>query len=102
MMFAEDILRKILTNLISNALKFTPKGGQVSVYIASLMSENGEKLFISVSDTGKGIHQEDIDRIFNRFYQADNAISGIGERAERNGHRAVFVPEAGLVAIRAR
>lgn len=72
MMFAEDILRKILTNLISNALKFTPKGGQVSVYIASLMSENGEKLFISVSDTGKGIPQEDIDRIFNRFYQADN------------------------------
>ena len=72
MMFAEDILRKILTNLISNALKFTPKGGNVSVYVASLSTDQGEQLFIGVNDTGKGIPQEDIDRIFNRFYQADN------------------------------
>lgn len=72
MMFAEDILRKILTNLISNALKFTPKGGNVSVYVASLSTAQGEQLFIGVNDTGKGIPQEDIDRIFNRFYQADN------------------------------
>ena len=72
MMYAEDALRKLLTNLISNALKFTPKGGSVSVYIAVLKADDGEKLFLSVHDTGKGIPEEDIDRIFNRFYQADN------------------------------
>ena len=72
MMYAEDILRKILANLISNALKFTPKGGSVTLYVASLKAEEGEKLFISVCDTGKGIPEEDLDRIFNRFYQSDN------------------------------
>lgn len=72
MMYAEDALRKLLTNLISNALKFTPKGGRVSVYVAVLKTDGGEKLFLSVHDTGKGIPEEDINRIFNRFYQADN------------------------------
>lgn len=72
MMYAEDALRKLLTNLISNAMKFTPKGGRVSVYVAVLKTDGGEKLFLSVHDTGKGIPEEDINRIFNRFYQADN------------------------------
>lgn len=72
MMYAEDALRKLLTNLISNAMKFTPKGGHVSVYVAVLKTDGGEKLFLSVHDTGKGIPEEDINRIFNRFYQADN------------------------------
>ena len=72
MLFAEDIMQKIMTNLISNALKFTPKGGKVSIYVASLDTGDGEKIFISVHDTGKGIPEEDISRIFNRFYQSDN------------------------------
>lgn len=72
MMFDEDILRKVLTNLISNALKFTPKGGAVTVYAAVLNTVDGERLFMGVKDTGKGIPEEDINRIFNRFYQSDN------------------------------
>lgn len=72
MMFAEDILRKILTNLISNALKFTPRGGEVTVYVASLRADRGEQLFIGVCDTGKGIPGEDLNRVFERFYQSDN------------------------------
>lgn len=72
LMFDEDIMRKVLTNLISNALKFTPKGGIVSVYVAILNSMKGEQLFIGVKDTGKGIPKSDIERIFNRFYQSDN------------------------------
>lgn len=72
MMFDEDILRKVLTNLISNALKFTPKGGEVSVYAAILNTADGEQLFMGVKDTGKGIPEEDVERIFNRFYQSDN------------------------------
>lgn len=72
MMFDEDILRKVLTNLISNALKFTPRGGAVTVYAAILDTTDGEHLFIGVKDTGKGIPEKDIERIFNRFYQSDN------------------------------
>lgn len=73
LMFAEDVMRKILTNLISNALKFTPQGGSISVYVCTLkLDETGERLFIGVRDTGKGIPEEDIERIFNRFYQSDN------------------------------
>ncbi|WP_300726539.1 hybrid sensor histidine kinase/response regulator transcription factor [uncultured Bacteroides sp.] len=72
MMFDEDIMRKILTNLISNALKFTPKGGVVSVYVSVLNTVDGEMLFIGVKDTGKGIPETDLESIFNRFYQSDN------------------------------
>lgn len=73
LMFAEDVMRKVLTNLVSNSLKFTPKGGAVLVYVSTLYTETQEeKLFIGVRDTGKGIPEEDIDRIFNRFYQSDN------------------------------
>lgn len=75
MMFDEDIMRKVITNLISNALKFTERKGSVSVYATVLNENNSEKLYICVRDTGKGIPEEDIDRIFNRFYQADNQMS---------------------------
>ena len=72
MMFDEDIMRKVITNLISNAIKFTEKGGVVSVYAATVNDNGGEKLYICVRDTGKGIPEGDIEKIFNRFYQADN------------------------------
>ena len=72
MMFDEDIMRKVITNLISNAIKFTEKGGMVSVYAATVNDNGGEKLYICVRDTGKGIPEGDIEKIFNRFYQADN------------------------------
>ncbi|MFA6029627.1 MAG: ATP-binding protein [Elusimicrobiota bacterium] len=58
-------LRQILINLIGNALKFTPKGGRVTV---SAKPEEGEVCF-SVADTGKGIAKKDLERIFERFYQ---------------------------------
>lgn len=72
MMFDEDIMRKVITNLISNAIKFTEKGGMVSVYAATVNDNGEEKLYICVRDTGKGIPEGDIEKIFNRFYQADN------------------------------
>lgn len=72
MMYDEDIMRKVITNLISNAIKFTEKGGLVSVYAAIVKDNSAEKLYMCVRDTGKGIPEDDIERIFNRFYQADN------------------------------
>lgn len=72
LMFDEDVMRKIMTNLISNALKFTPKGGSIGIYVGVIGSEKDRKLFISVRDTGKGIPEQDMERIFSQFYQSDN------------------------------
>ncbi len=70
-----DRLAQVFTNLVDNALKFTPSGGVISLN-ASVM--NGEML-VSVSDTGAGIPAEAQAHIFDRFYQADSSRRG-GEK----------------------
>lgn len=74
--FDEDSMRKVFTNLLSNAIKFTPNGGRVSLFIALLpsLTDQEERLYICVSDTGSGIPEEDITKIFNRFYQSHGQI----------------------------
>jgi len=61
----------IMNNLLSNAFKFTEKGGKIKVSILS----KDEGIQINVSDTGIGIKDEDLKQIFNRFYQADSGHS---------------------------
>jgi PAS domain S-box-containing protein len=73
-------LEQALSNLISNALKFTPPGGTVTVALKT----TGGRVELSVADTGPGIHPQDLDRIFERFYRTSTAIdqavkgSGLG------------------------
>ncbi len=57
---------KIFNNLLSNALKFTKEGDSIEV----TLGENQSSIFLRVSDTGKGIHPDDLPHIFNRFYQS--------------------------------
>lgn len=64
-------LEQLFVILIDNAIKYTPKGGQVSV---SLMTTS-DKAFVSVKDTGVGIKEEDKDKIFQRFYRVDKVRS---------------------------
>jgi signal transduction histidine kinase len=64
-----DRLAQVLTNLISNAIKFTSAGGQVRVRTA--VSAGG--VIVSVQDDGIGIPEKDLARIFERFYQVDKA-----------------------------
>ncbi len=77
--FDKDKLQKIVTNLISNALKFTPPGGKVKLSLSRTDSGNA---IIKVIDTGRGIPQEKLDKIFSRFYQvndvADKYTGGTG------------------------
>ena len=75
-LFDEEAMHKVVTNLLSNAIKYTPDNGIVSVYLASIKDkeENSEKLYISISDSGTGIKEDDLENIFNRFFQSkDNA-----------------------------
>ncbi len=84
MAFDEDKIGKVVNNLLSNAFKFTPRGGRVDVAVGLLQGKaESQVLEIKVSDTGIGVKDEDKKRIFERFYQADrpdgNASgSGIG------------------------
>ena len=81
----ERKLKQVMYNLLSNAMKFTPEGGKVTVNAQSFRHNGGDKkkdkksnvngLKISVSDTGIGIKAEDIGRIFNPFEQVENSAS---------------------------
>jgi signal transduction histidine kinase len=62
-------MRRVLDNLLGNALKFTPEGGRVAVDV----SHNHDKVFLVVSDSGIGIPPEHLAKIFQRFYQVDNS-----------------------------
>lgn len=70
-----DRLNDIVSNLLTNAIKFTPPGGRVALQI-SIESEN--TLCIAVEDTGIGIAPEHLPRIFDRFYQIDAPDKGTG------------------------
>ena len=62
-------IKSLVTNLISNAIKFTPNDGKVSVSI----EYSNEELILSVSDTGIGIPEKDISHIFDRFYRVPHS-----------------------------
>ncbi|UBM58743.1 response regulator [Marinilongibacter aquaticus] len=78
--FDKDKLQKILSNLLSNAFKFTPEGGEVRMEISS----KGNDLVLDISDSGLGIPPADLPFVFERFYQvkdlnkAEQVGSGIG------------------------
>jgi len=72
--FDSEKWEKILFNLISNALKFTPEDGEVSVKLFALEKDNENSLMqLQVSDTGIGIPEANIPFVFRRFYQVDES-----------------------------
>ena len=68
-----ELLRRTLTNLVHNALKFTPRGGNIRV---SSIREPGVWIF-KVADTGVGIPAEHLPRLFGKFYRVENGDSGV-------------------------
>jgi signal transduction histidine kinase/DNA-binding response OmpR family regulator len=62
-------LMQVLANLLSNALKFTQAGGSVTVNLEKATGNPDNSAVIRVSDTGRGIPEESVDRVFDRFYQ---------------------------------
>ena len=68
----EQRIRQVFENLLGNALKFTPEGGDVRVSAAIRMDGpgSGREVEVRVSDTGPGIPEEDLEKVFKRFYQS--------------------------------
>lgn len=66
-----DRIEQVVINILSNAIKYTPNGGKITVYIGKLFNE----VYVKVVDTGVGIPQKDLPRIFERFYRVDKARS---------------------------
>jgi DNA-binding response OmpR family regulator/nitrogen-specific signal transduction histidine kinase len=77
MEFDPEKMKKIVTNLLSNAFKFTPENGKIDVTLSLIQQLNDDKklLKIAVSDTGIGIPEKDQKRIFERFYRVENPDS---------------------------
>jgi len=65
----EERIQQVVTNLVHNAIKFTPSGGEVAISAVA----SGDEIVVSVRDTGVGISADDLPRIFERFYKADQA-----------------------------
>ena len=70
-----DLLERVFFNLLSNAFKFTPEGGSVRIEL----TEEGDRVFIQVIDTGSGIQPANLPHLFDRFYTEDRSMgTGIG------------------------
>ena len=65
-------IEKVINNLLSNAIKFTPEGGKVKLLMEK-SEQNQPGVRLTILDTGPGIAKEDVDKIFNRFYQVDGS-----------------------------
>ncbi|WP_162339645.1 hybrid sensor histidine kinase/response regulator transcription factor [Cyclobacterium salsum] len=66
-------LAMIVSNLLSNAIKFTPDHGQITVHLNQIFGSGTSYFTLIVNDNGKGLQQEEIPYVFDRFYQADQS-----------------------------
>jgi signal transduction histidine kinase len=72
-------IRQVLSNLIANALRYTPRDGSIHVVSTSATSEDGKYAEVTVEDTGVGIAPDVLPHIFNRFYKSrDSSGTGLG------------------------
>jgi len=76
--FDKEAMRKLLHNFLSNAAKYTPDGGTISIYAAVLRKPSDDSapplLYVNVKDTGDGIDPNDLDKVFDKFYQGKSTM----------------------------
>lgn len=68
-------LERVFSNLLDNSIKFTPPGGQIRISVASEPRRGEPGVVVRVADTGQGIPEDELNRIFDRFYQVDPSSS---------------------------
>lgn len=73
--FDEDSILKVMTNLFSNAIKYTPNGGEITIYLKSIKDKEtyDDLIYLSIKDSGIGIPENEIDQVFERYYQSSNS-----------------------------
>jgi heavy metal sensor kinase len=91
-----QMIKRILSNLLDNAIKYTPSGGSVEV---ALSEKDGTEAAVTVQDTGTGIPREDLPRIFERFYRCDNSRSQPGTGLGLSLARALARALEGDIAV---
>lgn len=86
---------KVVANLLSNAFKYTPDGGEIVLTI----SMEGKHAVMTVKDNGNGLDNENMDKLFERFYQGNNArrISSVGTGIGLNLSRAIVTLHGGII-----
>jgi PAS domain S-box-containing protein len=102
-----DRFKQIVTNLLDNAINYTPEGGQVCIRLAREQREHGAAAVLSVQDTGVGISAKALPRIFEPFYRAAEGTArgtGLGltiarELTELHGGRIVVESEPGKGSV---
>jgi signal transduction histidine kinase/DNA-binding response OmpR family regulator/ligand-binding sensor domain-containing protein len=77
--YDQDKVFIIASNLLTNAIKFTPKGGKIIFHVKKEKYGDKETLVLKVQDSGIGIKEEHLPHIFDRFYQVDNTSTRKGE-----------------------
>ncbi|MBT8147103.1 MAG: HAMP domain-containing histidine kinase [Gammaproteobacteria bacterium] len=90
-----QFLQRLIGNLLDNAIKYTPAGGEVS--IEQIVSDTD--VVIKVRDTGQGISEEDMPRIFERFYRADQSRTKPGTGLGLSLARAIVNAHLGSIAV---
>ena len=94
--FDKEQMKKVLVNLLSNAYKFTPEGGYVSVVIENV----GESVIIKVSDNGKGISSENLDKLFDNFFQEnDYGIQNTGYGIGLALSKSIIMLHKGVLSV---
>jgi signal transduction histidine kinase len=91
-----DRLRQALANLVDNAIKYTPRGGRVDLSASS----DADAVMIRVADTGPGISEQDLPRIFDRLYRGDQSRTTRGLGLGLNLVRAYIEAQGGSVSVK--
>jgi heavy metal sensor kinase len=89
------MIQRMLSNLLDNAIKYTPAGGAVSVSV----SESVSQIFVAFEDTGIGISSEDLPRVFERFYRCDQSRSRSGIGLGLSLARAIARAHGGDISV---
>ena len=89
------MIQRMLSNLLDNAIKYTPSGGTVSI----VASESQGQVVVAVQDTGIGIAKQDLPRIFERFFRCDQSRSQAGIGLGLSLARAIARAHGGDITV---